>query len=76
MSRHYCTKHPFRTNSRYPERLRKRGLNKTPQLAPVEVLRTRQARRIRDSCLIDHNHNTAHCEGHPWLLVSAATDDD
>jgi len=39
MSRKYNTKHPNRGISNYPERLRRRGLGKTPVMVPLDVLK-------------------------------------
>lgn len=49
MSRKNCCKHPQRGRSHYPERLAKRGLNKTPEMASLTQLRSRQAARERDT---------------------------
>jgi hypothetical protein len=48
MSKKHNTQHPDRSRSRYPERLQKRGLGKSPMLAEIEGtqgLRARQERR-------------------------------
>lgn len=49
MSRHHNTQHPERGRSRYPQRLEARGLRKSPVMTPVDVLRTRQARRVEET---------------------------
>lgn len=49
MSRKNCCKHPERGRSHYPERLTKRGLNKTPEMESLAQLRSRQAARVRDT---------------------------
>jgi hypothetical protein len=42
MSRKHNCKHPNRGISNYPERLRRRGLGKSPVMEPLEVLKRRQ----------------------------------
>lgn len=46
MSGKYNRPHPDRGRSHYSERLTKRGLSKAPRMEAVDVLRTRQERRI------------------------------
>ena len=49
MSRKDNCKHPERGRSHYPARLAKRGLSKTPEMASLSNLRSRQAARVRDT---------------------------
>lgn len=58
MSRHYCTRHPERSRSRYPARLEARGLSKAPRMEPLEPLRRRQLAR-------------KHATGFPWRIRAA-----
>jgi hypothetical protein len=68
-------KHPDRGLSHYPDRLRARGLGKAPQMAPVDGLRNRQERRIRETCSVDHRHDIAHCDGRPWRVFTSGDDE-
>lgn len=74
--KHHC-KHPTRGHSHYPERLRARGLSKTPQLAPLDGnggLRTKQERRVRDTCSLSHSHDMVSCDGHAWRWTPLTED--
>ena len=81
MSRKYCTKHPERGRnseegtSGYQKRLRDRGLGKAPHMLALDTLRVRQARRVRETCTLDHEHDPdfshrGHCNGYPWPTSS------
>ncbi len=70
MSRKCNCKHPLRARSHYPERLVKRGLAKPPALESLENLRTRQDRRVRETCTLDSAHASHACNGHPWRVSS------
>jgi hypothetical protein len=49
MARKHNTRHPARARSRYPQRLARRGLSKTPVMASPENLRSTQERRTRET---------------------------
>lgn len=49
MSQKHNVKHPERGRSHYPARLAKRGLSKTPEMASLTNLRSRQAARVRET---------------------------
>jgi len=59
MARKHNTRHPERARSRYPQRLARRGLSKSPVMASPENLRTAQERRTRET-------------GSPWAQVTGA----
>ena len=58
-TKHNC-KHPERARSRYPERLRARGLSKAPLMLPLATLRSRHLARIKE-------------HGTPWPTDSGPT---
>jgi hypothetical protein len=68
MARKHNTKHFDRSRSNYPSRLEARGLAKAPSLAPVEQLRNRQERRVRETCSLAGDHNGHKCNGFPWPM--------
>lgn len=54
MSGKYNTQHPMRSNSKYPERLRRRGMNNVNvRMEDVETLRRRQGARTETVVLQD-----------------------
>lgn len=55
MAGKYNTQHPMRGNSKYPERLRRRGMtNVTVRMEHVDVLRRRQGASSETFALYDY----------------------
>jgi len=72
MTTKYNCKHPDRGHSRdtgeagYQKRLHDRGLGKAPRMEPLEDLRKRQERRVRETCTVSPDHDGHKCNGVPW----------
>lgn len=80
MSRHCNTKHPNRSRTDdtkgYRKRLQARGLGKAPRMANVDDLRTRQERRIRETCTLVHVHDGLRCNGLPFPFAEVGGEDE
>ncbi len=76
MSRKYNCKHPERGRnseegtSGYQKRLRERGLGKAPHMLALDTLRTRQLRRVRETCTLGPEHDGHKCNGLPFPFAA------